>query len=434
MTRKAVTWQMAAALGLGACLFPATASAANLTLHGAIQRALTDQAVVQQAQHMIAERQDQGRAAHADLLPALSLSTGGIWTQNGNGQPRFVSANGARELIGQVRLQVPLYAPQAYALSALARDRSAIARYRLQQARLAVAAQVTMAYYQLALDDNELAVWRKALAAARQMLVATQEGYRAGTRSRLDLSQSRLTLVRIRMGLDQARPRAQAARQVLALQTGYGMAPLPPLAPIAAPLTALPGSNMLRHLADQSQPLLRVADGEIQSARSLLHYRQAARLPVIAATGAYGMDTSTLPQSQQLGWQAILSLQVPIFGFGRNRDRVAAAQEQVAAMQSAKSVLQLQIRSRLAADYGAAQAAANALQDAQTLAQTARTVYTMTRKGYLAGAESALALQQAENGWVQAQLQTAGAAIRARLTRAQLALDSGLLPDQRKPS
>ena len=434
MTRKAVTWQMAAALGLGACLFPATASAANLTLHGAIQRALTDQAVVQQAQHMIAERQDQGRAAHADLLPALSLSTGGIWTQNGNGQPRFVSANGARELIGQVRLQVPLYAPQAYALSALARDRSAIARYRLQQARLAVAAQVTMAYYQLALDDNELAVWRKALAAARQMLVATQEGYRAGTRSRLDLSQSRLTLVRIRIGLDQARPRAQAARQVLALQTGYGMAPLPPLAPIAAPLTALPGSNMLRHLADQSQPLLRVADGEIQSARSLLQYRQAARLPVIAATGAYGMDTSTLPQSQQLGWQAILSLQVPIFGFGRNRDRVAAAQEQVAAMQSAKSVLQLQIRSRLAADYGAAQAAANALQDAQTLAQTARTVYTMTRKGYLAGAESALALQQAENGWVQAQLQTAGAAIRARLTRAQLALDSGLLPDQRKPS
>ena len=58
----------------------------------------------------------------------------------------------------------------------------------------------------------------------------------------------------------------------------------------------------------------------------------------------------------------------------------------------------------------------------------------MTRKGYLAGAESALALQQAENDWVQARLQSAGAAIRARLTRAQLALDSGLLPDQRKPS
>ncbi|MBU2808393.1 TolC family protein [Acidithiobacillus ferrooxidans F221] len=434
MAHKATMRRIATALGIGSCLFTGTASADDLTLQGAIQRALVNQAVVQQAQHMIAESEDQGRAAHADLLPALSLSTGGIWTQTQNGQPRFVSANGARELVGQVRLQIPLYAPQAYALSALARDRSAIARYRLQQARLEVAAQVTMAYYQLALDDNELAVWRRALTAARQMFVATQEGYRAGTRSRLDLSQSKLTLVRIRMGLDQARPRARAARQVLALQTGYGVAALPALAPVATPLTALPGPKILRQQANQSQPLLRVADGEIQSARSLLHYRRAARLPVIAATGAYGVDTSTLPQSQQLGWQAILSLQMPIFRFGRNRDLVAAAQEQVAAMQSAKAALQLQIRGRLAADYGAAQAAANALQDAQTLAQTARTVYTMTRKGYLAGAESALALQQAENGWVQAQLQTAGAAIRTRLTRAQLALDSGLLPDQRKPS
>jgi outer membrane protein len=422
------------ALGISACLLSGNVAADDLTLRSAIQRALVNQAVVQQAQHMIAERQDLGRAAHADLLPALSLSTGGIWTQIQNGQPRFVSANGARELIGQVRLQIPLYTPQAYALSALASDRSAIARYRLQQTRLAVAAQVTMAYYQVALDDNALAVWRKALAAARQMLTATQEGYRAGTRSRLDLSQSKLTLVRIRMGLDQARPRAQAARQVLALQTGYTTATLPTLARVAVPRTALPGTHTLRQQADQSQPLLRVANGEIQSARSLLRYQQAARLPVIAATGAYGVDTSTPPQSRQLGWQAILSLQMPIFGFGRNRDRVAAAQEQVAAMQAAKAALRLQIRSRLAADYGAAQAAANALQDAQTLARAARTVYTMTRKGYLAGAESALALQQAENGWVQAQLQSAGAAIRARLTRAQLALDSGLLPDQRKLS
>ena len=434
MTHKAATRWIATALGIGICLLSGAASANDLTLQSAIQRALVNQAVVQQAQHLIAERQDQGRAAHAALLPALSLSTGSIWTQTQNGQPRFVSANGALELIGQVRLQIPLYAPQAYALSALARNRSAIARYRLQQTRLAVAAQVTMAYYQMALDDNELAVWHKALAAAHQMRTATQEGYRAGTRSRLDLNQSRLTLVRIRMGLDQARPRAQAARQVLALQTGYGMAALPALAPVVAPLTALPNTNMLRRQADQSQPLLRVADGEIQAARSLLHYRRAARLPVLAATGAYGVDTSTLPQSQPLGWQAILSLQVPIFGFGRNRDRVAAAQEQVAAMRAAKAALQLQIRSRLAADDGAAQAAANALQDAQTLARTARTVYIMTRKGYLAGAESALALQQAENGWVQAQLQSAGAAIRARLTRAQLALDSGLLPDQRKLS
>jgi outer membrane protein len=49
-------------------------------------------------------------------------------------------------------------------------------------------------------------------------------------------------------------------------------------------------------------------------------------------------------------------------------------------------------------------------------------------------AESTLAYNKQKNSWVQTQLQAAGAAIRARLTRAQLALDSGLLPDQRKLS
>ncbi|MHB1631654.1 MAG: TolC family protein, partial [Acidithiobacillus sp.] len=111
MMHKTATRRIATALGIGACLLSGTASADDLTLQSAIQRALVNQAVVQQAQHMIAERQDQGRAAHADLLPALSLSTGGVWTQTQNGQPRFVSANGARELIGQVRLQIPLYTP-----------------------------------------------------------------------------------------------------------------------------------------------------------------------------------------------------------------------------------------------------------------------------------------------------------------------------------
>ncbi|WP_031574227.1 TolC family protein, partial [Acidithiobacillus thiooxidans] len=128
------------------------------------------------------------------------------------------------------------------------------------------------------------------------------------------------------------------------------------------------------------------------------------------------------------------SLQMPIFGFGRNRDQIAAAREQVAALQAAKSALQMQIRSRLAQDAGTARAASIALKNAGEIERSAQAVYTMTRKGYLAGAESALALQQAEDAWVQAQLQATNAMIRARLSRTQLILDSGFLPGQRASS
>ncbi|OCX74899.1 hypothetical protein [Acidithiobacillus thiooxidans] len=94
----------------------------------------------------------------------------------------------------------------------------------------------------------------------------------------------------------------------------------------------------------------------------------------------------------------------------------------------------MQIRSRLAQDVGAARAASIALEDAGEIEHSAQAVYSMTRKGYLAGAESALALQQAEDAWVQAQLQATNAMIRARLSRTQLILDSGFLPGQRASS
>lgn len=430
------TWRCLRVCLLGGILLlpspPVTAAA--FTLGDALQRALANQALVQQAQRTVAEKAALHRAAHADLLPSLSLAAGSIWTQARNGQPLFVSANGPREVIGQVQLNIPLYAPQAYALQTLAHNQLAVARYQARQARLLVAAQVTAAYYRLALWDNELSVWRKALGAARELLTATQKSFQAGTRSRLDLTQARLTLAGVQAGLDQAIPEAAAARRVLALQTGYPARELPALVPISPPPGGLPGETVLTTQATQAQPLLQVAEGEIQAARTLLRYHQAARLPVVGVTGAYGVDTATVPQSRDLGWQGVVTLQMPIFGFGRNRDRIAAAQEHLAAVEAGKRALLLQVRSRIAADYGAAQAADNALRNDRTMAQEAQAVYEMTRKGYLAGALSALALQQAENNWVQARLKLAGAAIRARLARAQLALDSGVLPNSEEQS
>ena len=426
---------LSACLLVGTLLLPSPSGlAAEFTLGDALQRALANQALVQQAERVVAEKAALHRAAHADLLPSLSLAAGSIWTQTRNGRPLFVSANGAREVIGQIQLNIPLYAPQAYALQALAHNQLAVARYQERQARLLVAAQVTAAYYRLALWENEKSVWREALGAARELLSATQKSFQAGTRSRLDLTQARLTLAGVQAGLDQATPEAAAARRVLALQTDYPASELPALVPISPPAGGLPGETVLTTQASQAQPLLQVAEGEIQAARTLLRYHQAARLPVVGAMGAYGVDTTTVPQSRDLGWQGALTLQMPIFGFGRNRDRIAAAQEHLAAMEAGKRALLLQVQSRIAADYGAAQAADNALRNDRTMAQEAQAVYEMTRKGYLAGALSALALQQAENNWVQARLKLAGAAIRARLARAQLALDSGVLPKSEEQS
>ena len=400
-----------------------------LSLDQAIQRALANQAQIRAAEHLVAQRAALQKAASADLLPALSLASGGIWAETESGQPLWASANGARELIGQLQLSIPLYVPQARAVETLAHDQVTVARYQARQARLLVAAEVTASYYRLALYTNEGDVWRGALAAARDILVATRKSYRAGARSRLDLTQARLTVSKAQAGLDQTLPLVAAARCVLALQTAYvSDAALPPLAAGTAPRRELPRQSALLDQADRTQPLLQVAEGEIRAAHALVRYHQAARLPAVQANLGYGWDTVGAPQSRNLGWGGSVMLRIPIFGFGRNRDRIDAAQENLAAMEAGKAALLLQIQSRIATDYGKAQATDNALRNDLTLAREAQAIYEMTRKGYLAGALSGLALQQAETNWVQAQLKLAGAAIRARLARAQLILDSGLLP------
>lgn len=409
--------------------FVAHATSLSLSLDQAIASALHSQAIMQVARHQLAAQKHLRQAAQAQMLPALTLNAATIWTQSRAGQPVFVAANGAREMLGQIRLDIPIYAPQTRALSKLAKDQVEMENYRLQQTRLAVAAAVTMSYFKLAEMDNIIAIWKSALGAAQNIYRTTKEGFAIGTRSRLALNQAELNVLRMHSQLTQTRILRKATQRVLALQTGLGQQ-LPPLTKMSPALQSLPDFSAIEQQALQAQPLLSVAESRIKAAQAQLQFHRGARLPVLGAHAAYGVDSSAIPHSGQLGWQAGLSLQMPLFGFGRNRDQIAAAQQQVAALQAAKSALEMQIRSRLAQDLGTAQAATIALKNAGKIADRANAVYQMTRKGYLAGAESALALQQAQTAWIQARLQDTDAMIRARLSRAQLALDSGRLPGQ----
>jgi len=141
------------------------------------------------------------------------------------------------------------------------------------------------------------------------------------------------------------------------------------------------------------------------------------------------VDTATAPRGKDLGWQGSISLSMPIFGFGAQRQQIAAAQEQLAALRSARRALILQIRSQLAQNYGAAVAAQKTLVNARRAEREAERVYAMTRKGYFAGALNALDLAQAEGAWVRARLDLSTAAVAVQLTRAQLELDTGRYPN-----
>ena len=141
---------MRAALGhAGAALSGGLA----LPLPAAIAMALRVSPQVRQAEDLRTAGRYGARAGRASLLPRLSVVAGRYWNATRDGQPQFVSANGAHETIGLLQLSLPLYSPQLRALT----------RSERSQVRLEVAAQVADAWYQLALLHARVRIWKSTL-------------------------------------------------------------------------------------------------------------------------------------------------------------------------------------------------------------------------------------------------------------------------------
>ena len=427
-----------------ACLMPlrAVSAAAGVTdprpaalpLAVAIATALRVAPQVQQAADLRVASRYGARASGAQLLPRLSLVTGRYWTESRGGQPLYAAANGSRETIGLLELSLPLYSPQLRALARLARDREALARSEQAQARLTVAAQVADAWYQLALLHARVQIWQSTLRSVNILYRGTRQKYGVGAAAVLDLAQTRLLRTHAQSGLQQSLAQRHAAARVLNMWLGRR-----PSAPLALPVLRprsrpLSGEPSWIESARRAQPLLRIAARQIDVGHARAGTLRAARLPTVTANVGYGVDAPMTPNSRDLGWEVFLGLRMPIFNFGAQRDRIADAENQVAALRAARRSVLLQIRTTIARDYGNAQAAQRAYRQARKQRRDARSVYDMTRDGYEAGTLNALDLAQAETSWLQARLQAATALVLWRMAHTQLQLDAGAYPGERSPT
>lgn len=407
------------------------ASAQALSLGAAIATAVRVAPQVEQAADLRASSHYGVRASHAELLPQLSVVAGRFWTQTRAGQPVYATANGSRETIGLLELSLPLYSPQLRALGRLARDREALARSEQAQARLGVAAQVADAWYQLALLRARVRIWRSTLHSVNVLYRGTRQKYAVGAAAVLDLAQTGLLRSNAESGLQQALAQRRGATRVLNMLLGRPPgAPLVPamLRPRSRPLL---GEALWIEKARDAQPLLRVAARQIAVGHAQAGTLRAARLPTITATVGYGVDAPMTPNSRDLGWQVFLGMRMPIYNFGAQRDRIADADNQVAALRAARRSMLLQIRTTIARDYGNARATERAYRQALKQRRDARSVFDMTRDGYKAGTLNALDLAQAEDSWLRARLQAASELVLLRMARTQLQLDAGDYPGDR---
>lgn len=418
-----------AGVGHSAALY----SQPRISLSQAIKKALSDRENIIGAKHIIAEKADLKKAAYADLMPDISVAGGGIWTQARQDSPLFASANGMRELIGQVRLTVPIFDPKIYAAIALARSNMDIAGYRLQTARLFVAARVAQYFYGVILLKDEIKIKQKALSNAKKNFIATKNEYKAGSLPRFDVVQTELMAVKLQTDLNVLKSEEKALGHIFRMEVFCNSGSRFKLSPFLSVKPAvfnyiLPPVNPLILNAIKKQPLLKIARAEIVSARADVSINKAEKFPSIQGGAAYGEDTINSVYAPNLGWQFFVMMNVPIYNFGLRNDYIGAASERLMAVKSAESAMKLSIKKRLVRDYGLAAASRKRISGAKILVKESKEVFSMTEKGYLVGAFNALALQEAQNNWIKARLELAKSINRFYLTAAQLDIDMGVIP------
>ena len=406
----------------------------KISLASAIKRALSNQGNILEAEHIISEKMDLKKAEDAGLLPDIAVNAGGIWTRTKNGYPVFASANGMRELIGQVSLSVPIFDPKIYGEISLAGDNLKIAKYRLRLARLFTAARITQYFYGLILLKDEIKIERKALSGAKKILTAAKIGYKAGSLSRFDVVQTELMTAGIQTNLKILKSKVKSFERMFLMEIFYGSVRHAKLSlSIPAPNSAgfnyqiLP-LNRLISKAIKKQPLIKIADAEIKSAKSSVSISKAGSLPNIQGGAAYGEDTVNSFADPNLGWQFFVILNIPIYNFGLHKGYIDAANERLMALKSAASAVKLSVKKRLTIDYGRASASKKEIYGAKILVKKSGEVFKMTKEAYLAGAFNALELQEAQNNLIKSRIELAKAVNGFYLAVSQLDIDMGIIP------
>jgi len=266
--------------------------------------------------------------------------------------------------------------------------------------QLTLIANVATAYMTLLADQDLLQLTEQTAKSYAQSYQLTEQRYRAGISSSLDLSQSRSSLESVNASLAQYRRQVALDKNALRLLVGTEIptglsAGLPPqdltlLAPLGA---EMPSSLLTR------RPDILAAEHALKAANANIGAARAAFLPAISLTANAGSTSSSLNKLFDGGsgsWLFEPSIDLPIFDWGTREAQldVAKIQEKVEVATYEKAI---QTAFREVADGLVAQDGYHdQLQAQQALVDATRSYYQQAQNRYEKGVDSYLTLLDAQ--------------------------------------
>lgn len=268
--------------------------------------------------------------------------------------------------------------------------------------------ETAQAWLTLGADEQLLQLAQQTLASRQQSLQLTQKRHALGAATGLELSTAQASAEAARGEVAAARTSRNQALNALRLLVGAeppaALLPAAGQAGDAAALVAVPAGLPSSVLLQR--PDLRAAELGLQAAHANVAAARAALFPTLSLTASAGTASSALGQLFSAGtgvWSLAPSLSLPLFDGGTSRAAVDSAQvAQRIQLTTYEQAIQTAFR-EVADALDARADLGERLSAQQTLVQAYGTTLTLTTRRQQAGAESALAVLDAQRSLYTAQ-------------------------------
>ena len=370
----------------------------------------------------------QTRAA---LLPAISYTTGLIYTKpNGTPTGVFVGANGPREYLSQGVVHETLSFASA-ADYRRARAQEALARAKAEVAARGLVTTVTKDFYGVIVAQQKFENAQAALAEAQKFVKLSQQLENGGEVAHADVVKAQLQANDRERDLQDLELAAEQAKLGLAVLIFPNFTSDYQVVNDLAQIPALPELTRVQDLAAHNNPEIAAANATVQASQHEVSAAIAGHLPSITFDYLYGIDANHYATYtdgiHNLGYQAVATLNLPIFDWGATQSKVKQAQLQRDVARVQLSSAQRTALANLRIFYNEAQTARKQIDLLQRSADLAAESLRLTALRYQAGEATVLEVVDAQSTLTQARNAYDDGLVRYRIALAALQTLTGTL-------
>ena len=373
-----------------------------LTLADALERARANSPQFQAAVTELGLAREDRYQARAALLPGVDYNNAFTYTQgNGTSTGRYIGANGVHEYVSQGVAHEVIGAAQVldYQRAAAAH---ALAKARAEIATRGLTVTVVQSYFGLLATQTRTVNAERAFNEGQHFLDLSRKLEEGGEVAHSDTIKAQIQANDLKRAWQEAKLTEQNARLALAVLLFPNFFQDFTLANDLANMPALPPMNELQTMAAKNNPELQAAFAALAVANKQVGVAKAGYLPSLSVDMFYGIDANQFAKrapdgTQNLGYQGIATLNIPVWNWGATQSKVRQAELLRHQAQVELSAAQRQALADLQSFYSEAQLAYDQLQVLKQTTELAEQSLRLTNMRYQAGEATALEVVDAQN-------------------------------------